>query len=134
MAAWRRPAEAADRRSRRPARNNKPVAQPAAASEVIVLASGVAAKGEPVKVRWAKIGDPVDAGRTLLRAALDVVDRLPADGVPLPVLAGSAVGDTHALDRDALTTDKKDYGRFDLQLVAMIDDARARQPATKSST
>jgi dienelactone hydrolase len=33
---------------------------------------------------------------------------------------------THALDRDALTTDKKEYGRFDLQLVAMIDDARAR--------
>lgn len=40
-----------------------------------------------------------EAGRTLLRAALDVADRLPADGVPLPVLAGSAVGDTHALDR-----------------------------------
>jgi dienelactone hydrolase len=33
---------------------------------------------------------------------------------------------THALDRDALTTGKKEYGRFDLQLVAMIDDARAR--------
>jgi dienelactone hydrolase len=33
---------------------------------------------------------------------------------------------THALDRDALTTDKKEYARFDLQLVAMIDDARAR--------
>lgn len=33
---------------------------------------------------------------------------------------------THALDRDALITGKKEYGRFDLQLVAMIDDARAR--------
>ena len=33
---------------------------------------------------------------------------------------------THALDRDAMTTDKKDYARFDLQLIAMIDDARAR--------
>ena len=42
---------------------------------------------------------PPDAGRALLRAALDVADRLPADGVPLPVLAGAAVGDTHALDR-----------------------------------
>ena len=42
---------------------------------------------------------PPDAGRALLRAALDVADRLPADGVPLPVLAGSTVGDTHALDR-----------------------------------
>lgn len=33
---------------------------------------------------------------------------------------------THALDRDALMTGKKEYARFDLQLVAMIDDARAR--------
>jgi pimeloyl-ACP methyl ester carboxylesterase len=33
---------------------------------------------------------------------------------------------THALDRDALTTDKKEYARYDLQLVRMIDDARAR--------
>jgi predicted esterase len=31
---------------------------------------------------------------------------------------------THALDRDALTTEKKQFARFDLQLVAMIDDAR----------
>jgi pimeloyl-ACP methyl ester carboxylesterase len=33
---------------------------------------------------------------------------------------------THALDRDAMTTGKKEYARFDLQLIAMIDDARAR--------
>lgn len=33
---------------------------------------------------------------------------------------------THALDRDSLTTDKKELHRFDLQLIAMIDDARAR--------
>jgi dienelactone hydrolase len=33
---------------------------------------------------------------------------------------------THALDRDAMTTGKKEYARFDLQLLAMIDDARAR--------
>jgi dienelactone hydrolase len=31
---------------------------------------------------------------------------------------------THALDRDSMTTDKKEYARFDLQLIAMIDDAR----------
>jgi len=31
---------------------------------------------------------------------------------------------THALDRDSLTTDKKEYKRFDLQLLAMIDHAR----------
>jgi dienelactone hydrolase len=33
---------------------------------------------------------------------------------------------THALDRDAMTTGKKEFARFDLQLVRMIDDARAR--------
>jgi dienelactone hydrolase len=33
---------------------------------------------------------------------------------------------THALDRDAMTTDKKEFARFDLQLVAMIDDALAK--------
>lgn len=33
---------------------------------------------------------------------------------------------THALDRDALVTGKKEYSRFDLQLIAMIDDARRR--------
>jgi len=30
---------------------------------------------------------------------------------------------THALDRDTMLTDKKEYRRLDLQLVAMIDDA-----------
>jgi dienelactone hydrolase len=33
---------------------------------------------------------------------------------------------THALDRDSLLTDKKEYRRFDLQVIRMIDDARAR--------
>ena len=33
---------------------------------------------------------------------------------------------THALDRDSLMTGKQEYRRFDLQLIAMIDDARAR--------
>jgi dienelactone hydrolase len=33
---------------------------------------------------------------------------------------------THALDRDSMVTSKKEYARFDLQLVAMIDDARRR--------
>lgn len=36
---------------------------------------------------------------------------------------------THALDRDTMTTakaEKKDYARLDLQLIAMIDDARER--------
>lgn len=33
---------------------------------------------------------------------------------------------THALDRDSMITTKAEYRRFDLQLVAMIDDARSR--------
>ena len=33
---------------------------------------------------------------------------------------------THALDRDSMLTGKKELARFDLQLLAMIDDARAR--------
>ena len=33
---------------------------------------------------------------------------------------------THALDRDSLTTDKKEYGRLDLQLASMIKHARER--------
>lgn len=33
---------------------------------------------------------------------------------------------THALDRDSMLTGKSEYKRFDLQLIAMIDDARAR--------
>jgi predicted esterase len=33
---------------------------------------------------------------------------------------------TQALDRDSLVTEKKEYKRFDLQLVAMIDHARER--------
>lgn len=33
---------------------------------------------------------------------------------------------THALDRDAMMTEKKEYARYDLQLIAMIDDARMR--------
>ena len=32
---------------------------------------------------------------------------------------------THGLDRDALTTHNPEYRRFDLQLLAMVDDARA---------
>ena len=33
---------------------------------------------------------------------------------------------THALDRDTLTTQRQDLARLDLQLMAMIDDARKR--------
>lgn len=33
---------------------------------------------------------------------------------------------THSLDRDVMLTDKKEYRRLDLQLIAMIKDAQAR--------
>jgi len=33
---------------------------------------------------------------------------------------------THALDRDSIVTEKNEYRRLDLQLIAMIDDARWR--------
>jgi predicted esterase len=38
---------------------------------------------------------------------------------------------THALDRDAITTDKKELARFDLQLIAMIDHAQAKLASEK---
>lgn len=41
---------------------------------------------------------------------------------------------THALDRDSLTTEKKEYARLDLQLIAMIDDARSRLAEEKIVT
>lgn len=54
-----------------------------------------------------------------------------ADGLGVAILAPvfpRPGGDwkiyTHALDRDSMTTDKKEYARFDLQLIVMIDDAR----------
>jgi dienelactone hydrolase len=41
---------------------------------------------------------------------------------------------THALDRDSMLTDKKEYKRFDLQLAAMIDNAREKLKAEKLKT
>jgi len=41
---------------------------------------------------------------------------------------------THSLDRDTFTTDKAEYKRLDLQLVAMIKDARERLKAEKILT
>ncbi len=38
---------------------------------------------------------------------------------------------THALDRDSLATERNEYRRLDLQLVAMIDDARTLLEAEK---
>lgn len=41
---------------------------------------------------------------------------------------------THALDRDSLITDKEEYKRFDLQLLAMIDDTRKTLEREKIKT
>ncbi len=48
-------------------------------------------------VRRLADGDP-SRGRALVADSVAVLDRLPAGGVPLSVLAASAVGDGHALD------------------------------------
>lgn len=60
---------------------------------------GLAAWVDGLRARGRLAHLPPEEGRALLRSALDVAARLPADGVQLPVLAGAAVGDTHALDR-----------------------------------
>src|SRR5690606_37289860 len=54
-----------------------------------------------------------------------------AAAIPIivPVFPRPATEDriyTHSLDRDTMTTDKKEFARFDLQLLAMIADARKR--------
>lgn len=41
---------------------------------------------------------------------------------------------THSLDRDVMLTDKKEYRRLDLQLIAMIKDAQSRLRAEKIQT
>lgn len=41
---------------------------------------------------------------------------------------------THALDRDSMIGDKAEYKRFDLQMIAMIDDARAQLRQKKIAT
>ncbi len=41
---------------------------------------------------------------------------------------------THALDRDSIITEKEEFSRFDLQLLAMIDHAREKLKAQKVKT
>jgi hypothetical protein len=41
---------------------------------------------------------------------------------------------THSLDRDIFTTDKKEYRRLDLQLIAMIKNAQEKLKAEKITT
>lgn len=41
---------------------------------------------------------------------------------------------THSLDRDAMLTKKKEYSRFDLQLIAMIEHAQAKLKTEKIKT
>lgn len=70
----------------------------------------------------------------------DVKRKLPAMGpfmkmngiaapVLMPVFPRPATENriyTHSLDRDSMLTDKKEFSRFDLQLIAMIKDAQVR--------
>lgn len=48
--------------------------------------------------RLGLVKSSVDQTRELLTAALNVLQRLPAEGQPLPTLAGEVTGDPHALD------------------------------------
>lgn len=61
-------------------------------------------------------------GRSRVADALDAVLLVPAFVRP----AADWKIYTHALDRDSLTTERADLARPDLQLIAMVDDARAR--------
>jgi uncharacterized protein (TIGR02679 family) len=65
----------------------------------LVRHPGLAEWIEGLEVRGRLSRFAPETGRELLRTALRVAERLPAGGVPLPVLAGDALGDTHALDR-----------------------------------
>lgn len=76
-------------------------------------AERLGAPGWAARVR--AVGVPradVDAHRRLLEAAVRVLERLPAEGVSLPVFARSTVGDPHGLD----------HGRA---LAALVRDALA---------
>ena len=64
-------------------------------------------------------------GRSKVADDLGVVLVVPA--FPRPAVDGKVY--THALDRDVLTTTRADLARLDLQLLAMVDQARARLAA-----
>ena len=47
-----------------------------------------------------RLGGDADTGAQLARQALEVLRRLPADGMPVSQLSATALGDSHALDDD----------------------------------
>lgn len=51
-------------------------------------------------VRRLGVSGSVDATRALLTRVLQVLERLPSDGRPLPAFADQVLGETHALDAD----------------------------------
>jgi uncharacterized protein (TIGR02679 family) len=69
------------------------------------LSSHPIVKAEPVLQNWVSqiqrgglINQSADGTRAILQRALDVLEALPADGVPLPIFADRILGDPHALD------------------------------------
>lgn len=97
---------------------------PAARSErqtILVLPNNTGVLDDSFEVHEADVRKRMEVGRQVA-SALRVMVLMPV--FPRPKTDWRIY--THALDRDALTTDKKEYRRFDLQLIAMIDDARAR--------
>ncbi len=69
----------------------------------------------------------VDAARSLLDAALGLVDRLPAQGIPLTELAASVSGDSHALDAGKPLATLAMRAAASLAGVKLEDTAEARR-------
>ena len=68
-------------------------------------------QAEPVLLEWVTylqagglVNGSVPATRDLITQALRVLDVLPAEGIPLPILADRVLGDPHALDDGRLAT------------------------------
>lgn len=70
---------------------------------------------------WLKAGSRRDrqVAKRMLDAAFSLLDRLPADGVPLPVFAAVHAGDAHALDPDRF------LGRLVCRAVAVVQGLSA---------
>jgi dienelactone hydrolase len=87
----------------------------------IVLPNNTGKIDDDIAVHEESVKTQIERSR-ISAAALGVVALIPV--FPRPSTDWKIY--THALDRDSMLTYKKEYARFDLQLIAMIDDARAR--------
>lgn len=88
---------------------------------ILILPNNTGAVDDSFEVHEADVKKRMELGRDVA-VALRVAVLMPV--FPRPKTDWRIY--THALDRDSMTTGKKEYRRFDLQLIAMINDARAR--------